>query len=99
MKSRTTCRCCSICCGGYSSQWEEAGGRGTITAAMATNVGGLAEALDRDAETVYRDLSPEEQRVAQVLFRRITEAAIRQRFRKALTSDRDRALFKARGWL
>jgi len=55
-------------------QWEEHGGQGPITAAMAKNLGGLADALDRDAETVYGGLSTEEQRVAELLFRRITES-------------------------
>jgi len=65
-------------------QWEEDGGQKPITAAMAKNVGGLAEALDRDAETVYGGLSTEEQRVAEVLFQRITE------LRRADREDDDR---------
>ena len=65
-------------------QWEGDGGRGLITAATAAKVGGLSEALDRDAETVCRGLSPEEQRIAEVLFRRITES------RQADRDDDDR---------
>ena len=55
-------------------QWEEDGEQGPITAAMAKNVGGLAGALDFDAEKVYCGLSVEERRFAEVLFRRITES-------------------------
>jgi hypothetical protein len=65
-------------------QWEEDGGQEPITAAMAKSVGGLAEALDQDAETVYVNLSTEEQRIAEVLFRRITE------LRRADREDDDR---------
>ena len=65
-------------------QWEEDGGQGPITTATAKNVGGLAEALDRDAETVYSGLSTEERRVAEVVFRRITES------RRADQEDDDR---------
>ena len=55
-------------------KWEEDGGQGSITAAMAEKVGGLAEALNLDAEAVYGKLAPEEQRAAEVLLRRITES-------------------------
>ena len=55
-------------------KWQEGGARGSITAAMAGNVGGLTDALDQDAETVYRGLSTDEQRAVEVLFRRITES-------------------------
>ena len=55
-------------------QWQEDGGEGPITAAMAKHVGGLAGALDLDAETVYARLSAQQQRTAEILFRRITES-------------------------
>jgi len=65
-------------------QWEADGRQGPIAAAMAEKVGGLAEALDRDAETVYSALSTEQQRVAEALFRRVTES------RHADREDEDR---------
>jgi hypothetical protein len=55
-------------------QWEEDGGKGSITAATAKKVGGLAEALDQDAETVYGKLAPGEQLIAELVFRGITES-------------------------
>ncbi|HYW41754.1 MAG TPA: hypothetical protein VE959_02780, partial [Bryobacteraceae bacterium] len=65
-------------------QWEKDGGQGPIAGEIAKDVGGLSEALDRDAETVYSGLSTEEQRVAEALFRRITES------RRADREDEDR---------
>jgi len=55
-------------------QWEKDGAQGPITASIAKSVGGLAEALDLDAEAAYGFLRADEQRVAEVLFRRITES-------------------------
>jgi WD40 repeat protein len=65
-------------------QWEQDGETGPIIAGMAATVGGLSEALDRDAETVYGGLSVEQQRVAEVVFRRITES------RRTERGDEDR---------
>jgi len=55
-------------------QWQEDGGFGPITPAMAKSVGGLAGAMDRHAEAAYSELSTEEREVAEVMFRRITES-------------------------
>jgi hypothetical protein len=55
-------------------EWEHEGEKGAITPTLAMRVGGLARALHQDAETVYRGLSPDEQQIAEVLFRRITES-------------------------
>lgn len=55
-------------------QWQQEGGRGLITAAIAESLGGLVWALDRDAEDVYGGLPSEEKRVAEMVFRRITES-------------------------
>ncbi len=54
-------------------QWELAGGDTPITATTAWTVGGLAGALDRDAETVYGGLAREQQQTAEGLLKRITE--------------------------
>ena len=56
-------------------RWEAEGAEGPITPAMAKRVGGLTRALEQDAEEeVCNRLSSDEMRVAEVLFRRITES-------------------------
>jgi WD40 repeat protein len=65
-------------------EWENAGATGAITGRLVAKVGGLAGALDLDAETVHGALGSEEQRVAELLFRRITE------WRRADREDGDR---------
>jgi WD40 repeat protein len=54
-------------------QWDADGASGPITAAIVHKVGGLAKVLNDDAEAVYWQLPGDQQRVAEVLFRRITE--------------------------
>ena len=55
-------------------QWHQQGAQGQITPAMAQEVGELSDALNRDAEKVFQALSSEQQRIAEVVFRRITES-------------------------
>ena len=55
-------------------QWELEGAQGIITSDIAGEVGGLAGALNQDAEKICDELSPEQMRVAEILFRRITES-------------------------
>jgi len=55
-------------------QWLQQGPQGQITPEIAKKVGELSDALDQDAEQVYKELSSEQQRIAQALFRRITES-------------------------
>lgn len=55
-------------------EWTAEGAQGAITPAMATGVGGLAGALNQDAESVSAGLSSEELRISEVMFRRITES-------------------------
>jgi hypothetical protein len=55
-------------------QWQSEGAMGQITPAMALEVGELAGALNNDAEKVFQALSSEQQRIAEVVLRRITES-------------------------
>jgi predicted chitinase len=55
-------------------QWQQQGAEGQITMAMARDVGELSDALNQDAEKVFEPLSSERQRIAEVVFRRITES-------------------------
>ena len=47
--------------------------KGPLTRETAERVGGLGDALNREAETAFRSLPVEQQRIAKMLFRRITE--------------------------
>ncbi|MEP7366938.1 MAG: SUMF1/EgtB/PvdO family nonheme iron enzyme [Acidobacteriota bacterium] len=55
-------------------EWERRGATGPVTIELTRTVGSLTGALDQDAEAVYRALSPEQKRLAQMVFRRITES-------------------------
>ena len=56
-------------------QWQKKGAQGQITPAMEKEVGQLSGALNQDGETVFeKHLSSEQQRIAELLFRRITES-------------------------
>ncbi len=54
-------------------EWQKQGEEGPITREMSVEVGGLAGALDQEASHVLASLDAEQKRVAEVLFRRITE--------------------------
>lgn len=54
--------------------FEEWPGAGPITREMAAAVGGLGGALDQEASRVLASLDGEQKRVAEVVFRRITES-------------------------
>jgi formylglycine-generating enzyme required for sulfatase activity len=55
-------------------EWDQQGATGQITPAMATKVGGLKDALKQDAELVFEQLQSDQQRMAETIFRRITES-------------------------
>ena len=55
-------------------QWQQQGSRGQITPLMAKDVGELSDALNQDAEHVFQAFSTEQQRIAEEIFRRITES-------------------------
>ena len=55
-------------------EWEREGAQGLITSSMAKAVGELSGALNQDAEAVYSQQTPDQQRAAALLFRRITES-------------------------
>jgi WD40 repeat protein len=56
-------------------EWEKSGGTGAISGAAAANVGGLSDALNRDAEAVFEGLPEEWKKPAARLFQRITESS------------------------
>jgi hypothetical protein len=55
-------------------EWLKQGAQGQIGPAMEKQVGELSNALNQDAEMVFNGLSSEQQGVAELLFRRITES-------------------------
>jgi hypothetical protein len=54
-------------------KWKANGEQGPITAELVKSLGGLKDALDHDAEKVYGQLNADGQRMAELIFRRITE--------------------------
>jgi WD40 repeat protein len=56
-------------------EWEKSGGTGAISGPAAANVGGLLDALNRDAEAVFEGLPEEWKKPAARLFQRITESS------------------------
>jgi hypothetical protein len=70
--------------------WDEASRRAATAGSPATigqqdydRIGGLAQALSNHADEVMDELAPEQRKIAEVLFRRLTERGIGQRDTRA----------------